>query len=59
MKGKTKPKAPEIELHPDAWARFEKAVDVVMHSPPKHRTAKDRAPSKPRGKRKRADENVR
>jgi hypothetical protein len=52
MKGKTKPKPPEIELHPDAWERFEKAVDVVMRSPPKHRTAKDRAPSpKPRGKR--------
>jgi len=22
------------ELHPDAWARFERAVDVVAKSPP-------------------------
>jgi hypothetical protein len=40
MKGKTKPKPPDIELHPDAWERFEKAVDVVMRSPPKHRKKK-------------------
>jgi hypothetical protein len=54
MKAKRKPKAAEIELHPDAWERFEKAVDVVMRSPPKPRTAnaKDRVPSPtPRGKR--------
>jgi hypothetical protein len=32
-------KAPkEPELHPDAWARFERAVDVVAKSPPQHRT---------------------
>jgi hypothetical protein len=50
MKAKTKPKPPEIEVHPDAWKQFEKAVDVVMRSPPKHRTAKDRVSSqKPRG----------
>jgi hypothetical protein len=32
-------KAPlkELELHPDAWARFERAVDVVAKSPPQHR----------------------
>jgi hypothetical protein len=29
MKAKTKAKPPEIEVHPDAWERFEKAVDVV------------------------------
>jgi hypothetical protein len=28
----------ESELHPDAWARFERAVDVVAKSPPQHRT---------------------
>jgi hypothetical protein len=44
MKGKTKPKPPDIELHPDAWERFEKAVDVVMRSPPKHRTKKKSEP---------------
>jgi hypothetical protein len=31
-----KPKEPE--LHPDAWARFERAVDVVAKSPLQHRT---------------------
>jgi hypothetical protein len=35
----------ELELHPDAWARFERAVDVVAKSPPQHRT-------KPKAKRK-------
>jgi hypothetical protein len=28
----------EIEMQPDAWARFERAVDVVAKSPPQHRT---------------------
>jgi hypothetical protein len=27
----------EVELHPDAWARFERAIDVVAKSPPQHR----------------------
>jgi hypothetical protein len=27
----------EIELEPDAWERFERAVDVVAKSPPQHR----------------------
>jgi hypothetical protein len=30
----------EIELEPDAWQRFERAVDVVSKSPPQHRVAK-------------------
>jgi hypothetical protein len=30
----------EIELHPDAWARFELAAGVVAKSPPQHRVAK-------------------
>jgi hypothetical protein len=30
----------EIELHPDAWARFERAAEVVAKSPPQHRVAK-------------------
>ena len=39
-------------MHPDAWERFEKAVDVVMRSRPKPKTAKDRGPSPARdGKR--------
>jgi hypothetical protein len=30
----------EIELHPDAWQRFERAAGVVAKSPPQHRLAK-------------------
>jgi hypothetical protein len=32
-------KAPvkEIELHPDAWQRFERAAGVVAKAPPQHR----------------------
>jgi hypothetical protein len=37
----------EIELHPDAWARFERAAGVVAKSPPQHRVAKKLA-KKPR-----------
>lgn len=41
------PKPPDeksvgIEEFPDAWARFEKAVDAVMRAPPKHQTAPPR-----------------
>jgi hypothetical protein len=34
----TDPKQKEIELEPDAWQRFERAVDVVSKSPPQPRT---------------------
>jgi hypothetical protein len=30
----------DIDLQPDAWKRFERAVDVVAKSPPQHRTTK-------------------
>jgi hypothetical protein len=30
----------EIELHPDAWQRFERAAGVVAKSPPQHRVGK-------------------
>jgi hypothetical protein len=30
----------EIELQPDAWNRFERAVDAAIKSGPKHRVAK-------------------
>lgn len=44
--------AEPVELEPDAWARFEHAVDVVVKSPPKHRAAKPtgkarKSPAKP------------
>jgi hypothetical protein len=30
----------ELEIHPDAWTRFERAAGMVAKSPPQHRTAK-------------------
>jgi hypothetical protein len=30
----------EIELRPDGWERFEKAVDAAVKGGPKHRAAK-------------------
>jgi hypothetical protein len=43
-------KAKEVELEPDAWQRFERAVTVVAKSPPQHRKAK---PSRAKSPRKR------
>jgi hypothetical protein len=42
-----------IEFEPDAWHRFERAVDVVAKSPPQHREPKPKAKkkAKPRAKR--------
>jgi len=34
---KSDQKKKKIEFEPDAWARFERAVDVVAKSPPQHR----------------------
>jgi hypothetical protein len=44
-------KKDEIELEPDAWQRFERAVGVVAKSPPQHREAKP----KPKKKRKKKE----
>jgi hypothetical protein len=41
---KSERKTNQIELEPDAWARFERAVDVVAKSPPQHRAAKKKSP---------------
>jgi hypothetical protein len=30
---------PEIEADPDAWQRFERAIDVVVKTKPQHREA--------------------
>jgi hypothetical protein len=30
----------DIEFHPDAWARFERAAGAVAKTPPQHRVAK-------------------
>jgi hypothetical protein len=33
----------ELELHPDAWQRFERAAGVVAKTPPQHRVAKKKS----------------
>jgi hypothetical protein len=38
------------ELRPDAWERFERAVDVVAKSPPQHRVKKKQARKKVKGR---------
>jgi hypothetical protein len=49
---KTSKSRHDIELEPDAWARFERAMAVVVKSPPQHRPSK--ANSKKRSKKKSA-----
>jgi hypothetical protein len=46
----------DIELHPDAWARFERAIDVVAKSPPQHRIRKKSAKRRKKLNSKRAKE---
>jgi hypothetical protein len=46
----TKRTIQEIELHPDGWQRFERAMKVVAKAPPQHRAAK---PKVSRGKSRR------
>lgn len=41
-------KAVTVELDPEAWAKFERAVDVVVKAKPMHRKATKR----PRSRRK-------
>jgi hypothetical protein len=42
----------DIELHPDAWERFEKAITVIGKAKPIHRPTKKKARAKrsPRAK---------
>lgn len=47
-----KPKKAEVELEPDAWQRFERAVSVVAKSPPQPK--KKNAKSKKTKRRKSA-----
>jgi hypothetical protein len=45
MVGKPREKSAKgDDLHPDAWSRFEQAVDVVAKSPPQHRAKKVKSP---------------
>jgi hypothetical protein len=39
-KGSKETHASEIEIVPDAWSRFENAIDAVAKAPPMHRVAK-------------------
>jgi len=41
------PASKDVELAPDAWSRFERAVDVVAKSPPQHR---EKSATKPKSK---------
>jgi hypothetical protein len=50
MAKSTQPK--EIELHPDAWQRFERAAGVVSKTPPQHRVAKKKNAKKKNAKKK-------
>jgi hypothetical protein len=43
---KSKKATGEIELHPDAWDRFERAAGVVAKSPPQHRVAETKPKDK-------------
>ena len=55
MGDRRKPTTPEqegIELHPDAWERFEKTFDKVVKAPPAHRTAKSTDGDRPQRKRR-------
>jgi len=40
----------EMELHPDAWQRFERAAGVVAKTPPQHRVAKKKKKSPKKAK---------
>jgi hypothetical protein len=40
-----KSKKPEIDLRPDGWERFERAVDIAVTTPAKHRAARKRHPA--------------
>jgi hypothetical protein len=42
----------DIEFHPDAMERFERAVSVVSKSPPQHRVAKNTTVKKTKPKKK-------
>jgi hypothetical protein len=41
-----KPSSAGIDLEPDAWSRFERAVDVVAKSPPQHRVKRKKSSNK-------------
>jgi hypothetical protein len=46
-------KNPELEFHPDAWERFERAAKVVAKSPPRPKGGDEKAKASRRRKTKR------
>jgi hypothetical protein len=44
-----------IELHGDAWQRFERAVDVVAKSPPQHKIKGKKAKPSEKGAKRRTN----
>jgi hypothetical protein len=42
----TKASTKDVELLPDAWARFERAVTTVSKAPPQHKTKKKQTSKK-------------
>ena len=55
--GKTE-KAAAPEIVPDAWERFERAVNVVAKSPPQHRKAKPSRGGKSGAKKRRSQKKT-
>jgi hypothetical protein len=47
---KSKQNTQEVEISPDAWARFERAVDVVAKSPPQHKSKSKKSSTKTKNK---------
>jgi hypothetical protein len=43
----------DLELHPDAWQRFEGAASVVAKTPPQHRKTKKKSKTSTSNKTKR------
>jgi len=56
MSKDSKRSSSEVELHPDAWARFERAAGAVVKAPPQHRAAKKK--TKPTKKKAKKTANV-
>ena len=45
-------KVKQLEIEPDAWARFERAVDAAAKSGPKHRVKAKKSPKARKAKMK-------
>jgi hypothetical protein len=43
-------KKEDEQQYPDAWSRFERAIDVVVKSPPQHRARAGKSASRQKSK---------